>query len=106
MNSKCDTSPTAETMKNEDGAFEIIIEQIEGGTISFSLHLTYCLNFRVWYSDSEWQLYPSREFYKSEIERLLNEQLQIREANEKLKQNHNALQTEFQTQFCSRKLSD
>ena len=35
MNSKCDTSPTAETMKNEDGAFEIIIQQIEGGTRSF-----------------------------------------------------------------------
>ena len=33
MNSKCDTSLTAETMKNEDGAFKIIIQQIEGGTI-------------------------------------------------------------------------
>ena len=93
-------------MKNEDDAFEIIIQQIEGGTISFSLHLIYCLNFRVSNLDSEWHLYPIREFYKSEIERLLNEQLQIREANEKLTKNHNALQTEFQTQFCSRKLSD
>ena len=55
--------------------------------------------------DFEWHMYPSREFYKTEIERLLNEQTQIREANESLKKSHNALQTEFQTQFCSRKLS-
>ena len=36
---------------------------------------------------------------------ILTEQTQIREANEKLKKNHDVLQTEFQTQFCSRKLS-
>jgi len=45
--------PTAETMKNEDEAFEIIIQQIESGTISFSLILIYCLNFRVRDSDSD-----------------------------------------------------
>ena len=106
MDSKCNILPTAETMKYEDEAFEIIIQQIEGGTISFFLILICCLNFRVRDSDSERNLYPSREFYKTEIERLLTEQTQIREANQKLKKNHNALQTEFQTQFCSRKLSD
>lgn len=106
MDSKSNMLPTAETMKNEDEAFEIIIQQIESGTISFSLILIYCLNFRVRDSDSDWNLYPSREFYKTEIWRLLIEQTQIREANEKLKKNHNVLQTEFQNQFCSRKLSD
>ena len=44
MNSKRNMLPTAEIMKNEDEAFEIIIHQIEGGTISFSLILIYCLN--------------------------------------------------------------
>ena len=35
MDSKCNILPTAETMKYEDEAFEIIIQQIEGGTIIF-----------------------------------------------------------------------
>ena len=111
MNSKCDTSPTAETMKNEDGAFEIIIQQIEGGTRSFIgiwfvAWYIQSLKFGLWMTFVRYKWYLSREFYKSEIERLLNEQTQIREDNERLTKNHNALQTEFQTQFCSRKLSD
>ena len=51
MDSKYNMLPTAETMKNEDEAFEIIIHQIEGGTNSF--FLLYCLNLRVRDSDSE-----------------------------------------------------
>ena len=35
MNSKCNTFPTTETMENEDEAFEIIIQQIQGGTKPF-----------------------------------------------------------------------
>ena len=35
MNSKCKTLSETETMKNEDEAFEIIIQRIEGGTIIF-----------------------------------------------------------------------
>ena len=48
-------------------------------------------------------LYPDGEFYKIELERILIENNQIREENQKLKKNHNALQIEFQSQFCSRK---
>ena len=51
-------------------------------------------------------MYTSGEFYKIEIEKLLIEQTQILESNEKIKKEYNALQTDFQTQFCSRKLSD
>ena len=49
MNSKCDTSLTAETMKNEDDAFEIIIQQMEGGTQSlfFGLGVNYDFSCRL-----------------------------------------------------------
>ena len=50
-------------------------------------------------------VYPDREFYKTEIERIANENDRMREVNQKLKENHNTLQVEFQTQFCSRKFS-
>ena len=50
-------------------------------------------------------MYPDRQFYKTEIERISYENDQMREVNQKLKQSHNTLQVEFQTQFCSRKLS-
>ena len=50
-------------------------------------------------------MYPDREFYKTEIERISKENGRMREENQKLKQNHNTLQVEFQAQFCSRKFS-
>ena len=52
MNSKCSTFPSAETMKNEDESFEIIIQQIKGGTHSSILNwesiMTYRLDLRLW----------------------------------------------------------